>query len=110
MMKEEFEQRIGEKVDAIFYQRVEIIYLYHPFIKDVGGKDQIAMLYQQGILMDLFPKAQHIKSLEEIIQVQEEYLREGVFSGNEEKTRGAEKSISNMYKLLEGLRAPNSLA
>lgn len=110
MMKEEFEQRIGEEVDDIFYQRVEIIYLYHPFIRNVEGKDQIAMLYKQGILMDLFPKAQHIKSLEEIIQIQEKYLKEGVFFNNEEKIANVERSISNMSKLLEGLRKPNSLA
>ena len=110
MMKEEFEQRIGEEVDDIFYQRVEIIYIYHPFIRNVEGKDQIAMLYKQGILMDLFPRAQHIKSLEEILQVQKEYLKEGVFFNNEENTKRTEKSISNIYELLEGLSKPNSLA
>lgn len=107
MMKCEFEGRIGQTVDDIFYQRVEIIYMYHPFIRNVEGKDQIAQLYKQGILMDLYPKARQIKSIEDIISMQKEYLDE-LYIEEARKDRIL-ASIKHQQEYLETISKPNSL-
>ncbi|MFI5342433.1 MAG: hypothetical protein ACHQ7N_21690 [Candidatus Methylomirabilales bacterium] len=45
MMPSEFDTRIGRPLPATEWPVIHRIYAYHPDIKDVGGKDQLASLY-----------------------------------------------------------------
>lgn len=73
MMKEEFEQRIGQAVSDSDYKVIEAVYTYHPVIDNVLGKDQIATIYKSGgmrIMRDMLPTAEQAKQLEsEIAQL-----------------------------------------
>lgn len=48
MMKQEFEQRIGAEVTQEQYRMIEHVYMWHPSIPNVGGKDVIAQLWKIG--------------------------------------------------------------
>lgn len=73
MMKEEFEQRIGQAVSDSDYKVIEAVYTYLPVIDNVLGKDQIATIYKSGgmrIMRDMLPTAEQAKQLEsEIAQL-----------------------------------------
>lgn len=47
MMKQEFEERIGESVSGPDYRKIEFVYTWSPAIGDVNGKAQIALLYKE---------------------------------------------------------------
>lgn len=51
MMKEEFETRIGREISETEYKEIEYVYAWHPAIKDVEGKDQIAAIFNAGGMM-----------------------------------------------------------
>ena len=67
MMKNEFLERLrsipGHETDEISaddYARVEYVYMFHPAIPDVGGKDTIARLYAYGgmlVIKDMYARA-----------------------------------------------------
>lgn len=48
MLKHEFEERFGSEISDQNYKIIETVYTWHPAIKGVGGKDQIATLYKTG--------------------------------------------------------------
>ena len=48
MMKHEFEERVGGEISDQNYEIIETVYTWHPAINEVGGKDQIAALYETG--------------------------------------------------------------
>lgn len=48
MMKHEFEERVGVEISDQNYEIIETVYTWHPAINEVGGKDQIATLYETG--------------------------------------------------------------
>ncbi|MFR2881303.1 MAG: hypothetical protein ACLTC8_10385 [Lachnospiraceae bacterium] len=48
MMKHEFEERFGSEISDQNYKIIETVYTWHPAIKGVDGKDQIATLYKTG--------------------------------------------------------------
>lgn len=48
MMKHEFEQRIGSEVTPEEYKVVEHVYMWHPAIPNVGGKDMLAQIWKLG--------------------------------------------------------------
>ena len=48
MLKEEFESRINTTINEEDWKLVNFVYTWHPNIKDVGGKDQIADIYKVG--------------------------------------------------------------
>lgn len=48
MNKQEFESRIGAQVSPEAFEIINHVYTFHPLIRDVGGKDQIAQLYKLG--------------------------------------------------------------
>ena len=71
MMKEEFENLIGEKVDSKDYKVIEFVYCYHPSIPAVEGKKQIAAIYKIGgmrLINDMVPTATRIKQFDEAIE------------------------------------------
>ena len=47
MMKEEFEKFVGETVSNEDYNVIETVYIWHPSISEVSGKDQISSIYRQ---------------------------------------------------------------
>jgi len=67
MTKQEFEERAGETVSASQYAIIEEVYTYHPSIKNVEGKDQIATLYKffgMRLICDMLPTAKEAKRLD----------------------------------------------
>ena len=48
MMKHECEERVGGEISDQNYEIIETVYTWHPAINGVGGKDQIATLYETG--------------------------------------------------------------
>lgn len=46
MQKEEFEWIVGRDVPSRDYALVEQVYTWHPSIREAGGRDQMAVLYQ----------------------------------------------------------------
>lgn len=48
MMKAEFEKRINARISQEDYAIVEHVYMWHPAIPNVGGKDKISDLYLIG--------------------------------------------------------------
>lgn len=48
MMKQEFENLIGSSITQEEYRIVENVYMWHPAIPNVGGKEVIAQLYKIG--------------------------------------------------------------
>ena len=66
MMKEEFEKIVGETVSNEDYNVIEKVYIWHPSISEVSGKDQISSIYRQfgmpvihDMLDKLFTKSQN---------------------------------------------------
>ena len=51
MTKDEFESRIGREVPESEYEEIEYVYTWHPAIKNVEGKDQIAAIFNAGGMM-----------------------------------------------------------
>lgn len=51
MNKDEFESRIGREVSASEYAEIEYVYTWHPAIRNVEGKDQIAAIFNAGGMM-----------------------------------------------------------
>lgn len=75
MMTNEFEARLAEYAGAgnerpftdDDYSKIEYVYTWHPAIKAVGGKEQIAIIWQEfgmGTIKDMYPAAQEMEALE----------------------------------------------
>lgn len=57
MMQHEFESRILGTVSPDDWEVIEHVYMWHPSIDDVKGKDQIAQLYLlggMGLIQDMY--------------------------------------------------------
>lgn len=65
MMKEEFEGLAGKPVTVEEYDKIETVYMFHPLINDVGGKNQIVNFWRLGVIADMYVRAQAIKELED---------------------------------------------
>ena len=46
MQKHEFEERIESTVSDEDYKLIEFVYQFHPVIRNVSGKDEVAELYK----------------------------------------------------------------
>lgn len=67
MMREEFLKRVraipgheNAEISDADYARVEYVYMFHPAIPDVGGKEIIANLYAYGgmlVIRDMYARA-----------------------------------------------------
>lgn len=75
MMRTEFEEHLieyaGEDKVRVFtedeYKKIEYVYIWHPAIAAVGGKRQIAIIWQEfgmGMINDMYPAAQAMEALE----------------------------------------------
>ena len=67
MMKEEFEKFVGETVSNEDYNVIETVYIWHPSISEVSGKDQISSIYRQfgmPVIHDMLETATYAKELD----------------------------------------------
>jgi len=74
MMKHEFESLIGEEIGIGDFELVELVYNYHPAIKNIGGKEQVMNLYKGFglvIFRDMEGRAQNMA----VLDAQEQNLR-----------------------------------
>ena len=49
------------------YEKIEFVYTWHPAISAVGGKRQIAIIWQEfgmGMIRDMYPVAHNMEALE----------------------------------------------
>ncbi len=60
MQKSEFEKMIGHSVSDADYEVIEMVYQWHPVVKETSGKDEVAELWKSfgiTIFLDMFPRA-----------------------------------------------------
>ena len=70
-MKSEFEKLTGACVNDDTYRVIEYVYMYHPVIDPVKGKQQIADLWKIGgfgLMADMIPTAKRAEKLERKIR------------------------------------------
>lgn len=68
MQKAEFEERIEGRVSDEDYKLIEFVYQWHPVIRNVSGKDEVAELYKSfgmALFRDMEPRAKKAKEVEE---------------------------------------------
>lgn len=61
MCKEEFQNLVGMEVSDEDYAIIEKVFLFHPVVSEVSGKEEVAELYKSyGIVVfhDMFPRAE----------------------------------------------------
>ncbi len=78
MMKHEFEERFGSEISDQDYKIIETVYVWHPAIKGIGGKDQIATLCKTGgmaLLNSMVEAAELMMNLEKEKEQAMEQLR-----------------------------------
>ena len=71
MQKHEFEERIESTVSDEDYKLIEFVYQFHPVIRNVSGKDEVAELYKSfgmALFRDMEPRAKKAKEVEEKIR------------------------------------------
>lgn len=72
MFKSEFENLVGHPVRSDEeYSTIEYVYTWHPAIRDVGGKAQIARLYTDygmTIIEDMVERAGKMEKLDRELQ------------------------------------------
>ena len=60
MQKREFEEMIEQPVSDAEYKVIETVYQWHPSVKEVSGKEEVAELYKSfgmAIFHDMLPRA-----------------------------------------------------
>lgn len=90
MMKAEFEALIGRSLTERDYNDIEMVYTWHPAIKNTMGKDQMVLLYNNfgmSVIKAMIPIAKKMAMLDrerrklesrmQLIQQREERLAEG---------------------------------
>lgn len=66
MQKAEFEERIEGQVSNEDYKLIEFVYQWHPVIRNVSGKDEVAELYKSfgmALFRDMEPRAKKAKEV-----------------------------------------------
>lgn len=58
MQKHEFEERIESTVSDEDYKLIEFVYQFHPVIRNVSGKDEVAELYKSFGMTDMSRQSQ----------------------------------------------------
>lgn len=74
MTKEEFKKQLEDYAPGNMrqfsdadYENIEYVYTFHPAISEVGGKKQIAVIFQEGgmsVIKDMKPRAHEAEELE----------------------------------------------
>ena len=68
MQKREFAEMIEHPVSDAEYRVIETVYQWHPSVKEVSGKEEVAELYKSfgmAIFHDMLPRAERARCLEE---------------------------------------------
>ena len=71
MTRQEFENLAGVSVSVDDYKVIETVYVWHPCISEVNGKDEIVKLFQWGgmrIMHDMFWAATKTRDLREELE------------------------------------------
>lgn len=74
MQKSEFEAKVGTQVSNEDYQDIEYVYMWHPAISNVGGKEQIALLYMNfglAFIRTMLPAARKMYELKDRLRIAE---------------------------------------
>ncbi len=67
MQKREFEEMIEQPVSDAEYRVIETVYQWHPSVKEVSGKEEVAELYKSfgmAIFHDMLSRAEKNRELE----------------------------------------------
>lgn len=67
MEKKEFEERIERSVPDADYKIIEMVYQFHPSIRETSGQEEVAELYKSfgmAIFYDMLPRAEKNSELE----------------------------------------------
>lgn len=75
MMYDEFQEQVKEYANGAEtrecslddYKKIEYVYTWHPAIAAVGGKRQIAIIWQEfgmGLIKDMYPVAKDMEAME----------------------------------------------
>lgn len=75
MEKREFEEMTGTPVSDEDYRVIEMVYMWHPVIKNTSGKDEVAELYKSfgmAIFYDMYPRAERAFELDKLLRKQEQ--------------------------------------
>lgn len=67
MQKREFEKMIEQPVSDAEYKVIETVYQWHPSVKEVSGKEEVAELYKSfgmAIFHDMLQRAEKNRELE----------------------------------------------
>lgn len=67
MTKQEFEELVVEKVSDADYRIIEFVYTWHPAINDVGGKTQMAVLYEDfgmSVIRGMYQVASYMERID----------------------------------------------
>lgn len=65
MMKAEFEKLAGIMVSSDEYEQIETVYMWHPLIDNVKGKEQIVQFWNLGVIRDMLPRAERLQAIDE---------------------------------------------
>lgn len=80
MQKKEFEDLVGQALSDRDYETIETVYLYHPAIRDVSGKEEVAELYKSfgmTIFYDMIARAKWNQDREHLLHyTQADRIRE----------------------------------
>lgn len=80
MTKDEFEKRVGLRIPQDDYEIIEKVYTYHPAIREIEGKEDIAAIFNlhcgMRIIRDMLPTAEKMMNLEKSLAESTERIRE----------------------------------
>lgn len=104
MQKREFEEMIEQPVSDAEYRVIETVYQWHPSVKEVSGKEEVAELYKSfgmAIFHDMLPRAEKNRELErQFLHARAEMER--IKAEMEELSRGnAPESVQVLPEALE---------
>lgn len=98
MMKVEFEKRIGASISHEDYAIVEHVYMWHPSIPNVGGKDKIADLYLIGgmdVIRDMDRRAVELEKKYDDLCTQEKEIV-GIINGLTNRIAQIDNNINDL--------------
>lgn len=111
MTKDEFESRIGREVSVGDYKEIEYVYTWHPAIKDVEGKDQIAAIFNAGgmmVIRSMKEAAVMAEAVEE--ELRSELRKVEILKGRLQRLKNGdtryERCIKDAFKVLDRAETP----
>lgn len=105
MIKEEFQEMIGQIISDQDYEIIDTVYNFHPTVNGVSGKEEVAELYKSfgmDIFYDLFPRAKRNLELKrKLNNAQEEITR--IKEDMTKPLQGAKMEMSKGEEIISGL-------